>query len=100
MPTIIDELLVGLVLLASVIYAAFALGPKTLRGRVLRAAAGVLRRLPAVPGVHVIAQRLQAAAGGKAGGACGGCDNCGSEPRAEAPPAAEVRVPLAKIGRR
>ncbi len=98
MRIVVDDVLVGMALLASVIYAAFALGPKTLRGRVLAAAAGVLRRLPAVPGVKQIAQRLQAAAVSKAGGSCGGCDNCGPAP--QAPPASEIRVPLAKIGKR
>jgi hypothetical protein len=47
-----------------------------------------------------MAQRLAVSAG-KAHGACGGCDDCGSEQAAaKTPPGGEVRVPVEKIGRR
>ena len=59
-------------------------------------------------------QRLGTLAAAKAGGACGGCDNCGSETAdksvsdtaagpngpGEAPGLNEVRIAVAKIGRR
>jgi hypothetical protein len=93
----VDILLVALVLCASVGYAVLALGPKSLRKRLLGASA-------------------------KSGGACGGCDNCGTTtpagiaaagaavggPAVGGPavggPAVvargEVRIPVAQIGRR
>lgn len=100
---LLDGLLVGLALFASVIYAAFSLGPRTLRPRLLAGASALLRRLPGFPGLHDVAARLNAAAAAaaKAKGACGGCDNCGPEqaPAARSP-ASEVRIPLTKIGKR
>jgi hypothetical protein len=65
---VVDDLAVAFAILVSLVYALLALGPRGLRARLT---------------------------GGKAGGACGGCDNCGSE---TTPP--EVRIPLSKIGRR
>ena len=99
---ILDDVMVGAVLAASIIYAAFSLGPKVLRQRALQGAAAALRRVPG--GLHVrgMALRLEAAAM-KGKGACGGCDNCGGQPSATTPTAAraaEVRVPLSTIGRR
>jgi hypothetical protein len=104
MKGVLDGLLVGLALFASIIYAAFSLGPRTLRPRLLAGASALLRRLPGFPGLHDVAARLNAAAAAaaaKAKGACGGCDNCGPEqaPAARSP-ASEVRIPLAKIGKR
>ncbi len=72
----LDDFLVGLVLIAGFGYAIYALGPKSLRPPIM---------------------------GPKGKGACGGCDNCGSEsptvptPDGEAP---EIRIPLSKIGKR
>jgi hypothetical protein len=77
--TVLDDFLVGVVLLASLGYAVYKLGPRTLRARVLAA----LGREPA-----------------KAQGACGGCDNCGSESAEPQPSSAEIKVPVEKIGRR
>jgi hypothetical protein len=63
-------------------------------------------RVPAVPGLRAAAQRLKLAAAGKSQGACGGCDDCGTtdadatKSSTRDAPAAEVRVPVAKIGRR
>jgi hypothetical protein len=96
----LDDFLVGLALFASVIYAVFSLGPRTLRRRLLAAASALLRRLPKFLGRDV-ARRLDTAASTKANGACGGCDNCGSEQSAAAPSSgSEFRIPLSKIGKR
>ena len=97
----LDDLLVGLALLASVFYAVFSLGPRSLRGRLLGGASAVLRRLPGFPGLHELAQRLDTAASIKAKGTCGGCDNCGLEQPPTAPSSGpDVRIPVSKIGKR
>jgi hypothetical protein len=101
MHSFLDDSLVGLVLLASVIYAVFSLGPRTLRRRLLAAASALLRRLPKFLGLHDVAVRLDTTASAKAKGACGGCDNCGSEQSPAAPASgSEFRIPLSKIGKR
>ena len=92
----VDAALVGVVFLASIIYALFALGPKSLRGRLLLMAAAMLRRAP-LPVLRALAARIERRTV-TAGGACGGCGSCGAEK-----PAAghnEVVIPAAKIGRR
>ena len=61
---------------------------------------GAAAHAPAFLGLNRTAQRLKVAAAGKAKGACGGCDNCSDEQAAQTSPEAEVRVPVAKIGRR
>ena len=101
MNSILDNALVGLALLASASYAVVSLGPRSLRRRILGVLSHGAARAPAFLGLGRAAQRLAAASAAKAQGACGGCDNCGSE-AAPAPqvPKAEVRVPLARIGRR
>lgn len=100
MSSVLDYFLVGLVLLASAGYAVLALGPRTLRPRVYASLSRLLARAPAWLGLGGSARRLEAASG-KAGGACGGCDTCGSEP-AESTAAAgdEVRISVSKIGKR
>jgi hypothetical protein len=102
---VLDDLLVGLVVLAGFGYAGYSLGPKSLRARVLTGAAWLLRRAP-VPPLRRAAERM-AAGVGKAGGACGGCDDCGSNaanrsgaPQGGAGTAPDIRIPLAKIGKR
>jgi len=76
MQHIVDIGLVGIVLLAAVGYAVLALGPKSLRKRILGEAA-------------------------KSGGACGGCDDCGTaKPPQASTPGGEVRIPIRRIGRR
>lgn len=111
MNSILDNSLVGLALLVSAGYAASSLGPRSLRRRVLGALSRASGRLPAVLGLRRISERLAAASAGKAQGACGGCDDCGSaqspeqsavphEAGGQNSPAAEIRVPVAKIGRR
>jgi hypothetical protein len=109
MSGILDHSLVGFVLAASAGYAILALGPRTLRPRVYAALSRLLGRAPHWLGLGRVAQGFAIAAHGKAAGACGGCDTCGSEPAADAKsitsgplnsPAPEVRIPVAKIGKR
>lgn len=106
MNSVLDNSLVGLALLASAGYAVMKLGPRSLRRSVLEALSTLFARAPSVFSLRRIAERLQAAAAGKAQGACGGCDGCGSEQTpsqqaaAQNSALAEVRVPAAKIGRR
>ena len=96
---ILDGFLVGLALLASAGYAAVSLGPRSLRRLILGVLSHGAARAPAFLGLGRIAQRLAAAA--KAQGTCSGCDNCGSETTTAPQPAkAEIRVPVARIGRR
>ena len=97
---ILDNALVGLALLASAGYAAVSLGPRSLRRRVLGVLSHAAARAPAFLGLGRAAQRLAAASAAKAQGACGGCDNCSSETTTPQPPKAEIRVPVARIGRR
>jgi hypothetical protein len=102
MNSVLDNSLVGIVLVTSAVYAISALGPRALRRRLLASLSRLTVRAPRFLGLGRIAQRFAAAANGKAGGACGGCDSCGPEPAASDPksPASEVRVPVEKIGRR
>jgi len=100
MRSFLDGLAVGLVLLASVGYAIYSLGPRTLRGRLLAGSSSLLGSLPAAVGLRGIAQRLGRAATVKAKGSCGGCDNCGSEPAATQGSANEVRIPISTIVKR
>jgi len=95
----LDDILVGAILLGSVGYALFALGPRTLRGRILAGAAAALRMLPGWLRQGALAQRMHAAAAGKPAGACGGCHDCASAPQAAAP-TAEVHIPVSRIGKR
>jgi hypothetical protein len=84
MSNLLDLLLVGAALLASILYAIIALGPRTWRRHIgsALAACGLSRLAP------------------KDSGACGGCDNCAA-PDGKTPPAgAETRIPLEDIGRR
>ena len=101
MNSILDNSLVGLALLASAVYAIASLGPRSLRRRILGVLSHAAARAPVFLGLGRAAQRLAAASAAKAQGACGGCENCGSEPTAAPqPPSAEIRVPVARIGRR
>jgi len=95
---LLDNLLVGAVLLLSLGYAFARLGPRVWRNRMLEILSRVLAAAPAVFRLGRVAQRLSAASG-KTQAACGGCDNCGSEspsPKVSA----EISVPVGKIGRR
>jgi hypothetical protein len=102
---VLDNFLVGLALLASAGYAVVKLGPRSLRQHLLAGLSRLIARAPAALGLRRISERLDAASSGKAQGACGGCDNCGSEQTpaqqaAQTLPPSEVRVPVANIGRR
>jgi uncharacterized protein DUF6587 len=98
---ILDDVLVGLVLIVSAAYAASALGPRSLRRRVLGASSRLMARMPASLGLRRMAQWLAVRSAGMAQGACGGCDNCGPEPAPTQKSAdAEVGVPLSSISRR
>ncbi|HEY0746305.1 MAG TPA: hypothetical protein VGD63_06360 [Steroidobacteraceae bacterium] len=81
MNTLLDNFLVGVLLLASVGYALYKLGPRNLRKRIL-----------------TLVGRSTAA--GKVQGACGGCDNCGDAANPPQTASADIRIPVAKIGRR
>jgi hypothetical protein len=117
MSHVIDIGIITLVLAASVGYAAFALGPKALRRGIANGLTELATHSAGIPGLRWFTRRLRAGAAAKlAGGSCGGCDNCGSESAASNPPsatgagaagatsgsgtAAEVRIPVAQIGRR
>jgi hypothetical protein len=98
---VLDNFLVGVLLLASVSYAVYKLGPRTLRSRILRTLSRAVAAAPALFRLGRAAQKLDAASLAKAQGACGGCDNCGAESSSEPQPtSAEIKVPVAKIGRR
>jgi hypothetical protein len=99
MNSVLDDSLVAVALLVSVGYALSSLGPRGLRRRALAALSRMLAHAPAALGLQRLSQRLDAAAAGKAKGACGGCDSCATDASA-AKSAPEVRVPVAKIGRR
>jgi hypothetical protein len=80
MTALINNVLVGLALLASITYALLALGPKSWR-RGIRSALGFK------------------STDAKSAAACGGCGGCGSD--TAAPQAsAEIKIPVGKIGRR
>jgi hypothetical protein len=101
MNSFFDNAMVGFALLLSAGYAAFSLGPKSLKQRSLAALSRLAARAPSLLRLQRVAQKLAAASAVKASGACGGCDNCGSEASVQGPSsAAEINVPIAKIGRR
>ena len=100
MNSVIDNSLVALALMASAGYVLLTIGPRSLRRRLASALRQAAARAPAFLGLRRMAQRLAASAG-KAQGACGGCDDCGSgQPAVKTPVENEVRVPVEKIGRR
>jgi len=100
MNAVLDNFLVGLLLLVSVGYALYRLGPRTLRKRMLAILSRVMFAAPAFLRFGRAARRLTVASAGNAG-ACGGCDNCGSETSSQPPPSsAEIKIPVANIGRR
>jgi uncharacterized protein DUF6587 len=100
MNRVLDNSLVGLALLASAGYALSSLGPKGLRVRMWAALARLAARAPAFLRLGGVARRLVEASR-TTSGACGGCGSCGSEQSdADKPPATEVRVPVAKLGKR
>jgi hypothetical protein len=98
MSRLLDAALVAMVLAASVAYALYALGPKSLRGRLCTALADLAARAPATLHLGRIERRLRAAAGGS--GACGGCESCGPPVDEREAHGQEIRVPVAHIGKR
>jgi hypothetical protein len=99
MNAVLDDSLVGLLLLASLLYAFATLSPRNARRRVLGRLAEWLARAPRVLHLTTAAQRLARVADVKPAGACGGCDGCGSESRPQAS-GAEISVPITHIARR
>jgi hypothetical protein len=101
MNAVLDNFLVGVLLLASVAYAVYKLGPRTLKRRILRTLSRAMAAAPAFFRLGRAAQKLDAASSGSAQGACGGCDNCGTESSSEPQSSSgEIKVPVGKIGRR
>ncbi len=99
MNKVLDDGVVILLLLGSTAYAFSALGPKALRRRLWSSLARAAARAPAGWHLAGLARRLDQAAADKTAGACGGCGTCGDD-GVQKESGAEVRVPLAKIGRR
>jgi hypothetical protein len=101
MNAVLDNFLVGVLLLVSVAYAVYKLGPRTLRSRILQSLSRAMAAAPVFLKLGRAAQKLDAASAGKAQGACGGCDNCGTETSTEQQTSSgEVRIPVANIGRK
>jgi uncharacterized protein DUF6587 len=101
MNPVLDNFLVGVLLLVSLAYAVYKLGPRTLRTRILRTSGRAMAAAPAFFRLGRVAQKLDAASAGTAQGACGGCDNCGTESSSEPQSSSgEIKIPVAKIGRR
>ncbi|HZE43213.1 MAG TPA: DUF6587 family protein [Steroidobacteraceae bacterium] len=101
MNAVLDNFLVGVLLLASVGYAVYRLGPRTLKRRILQTISCAMAAAPAFFKLGRAAQKLDAASLGSAQGACGGCDNCGTESSSEPQSSSgEIKVPVEKIGRR
>ena len=98
MSSFLDNALVALALLSSVTYAVLMLGPRSLKKRVLGIVGRWLKKAPKFLRLGGAARRL-ADASTAPQGACGGCDNCGTEssvPQSKR----EIKIPLAKISRR
>jgi hypothetical protein len=105
MNTLLDNSLVGVALLVSAGYAIARLGPRSLKKRGLESLSRWLAGAPSFLRLGRVSRGLAAAAAGKAQAACGGCDNCATEsapapPLASAQSSAEIKVPVANIGRR
>jgi len=96
---ILDNSVVGLALLASIGYALSSLGPKGLRMRLFSALARFAARAPEFLHLGPVARRLEGAAV-KTSGSCGGCGSCDAASAPDQPADSEVRVPLARVGRR
>jgi hypothetical protein len=97
----LDQGLVGILLAASAGYAFMALGPKAWRRKVLDMLARAAGSAPHGLRLTALAHKMQTAAAAKPKGACGGCEDCASNPSssAQASPA-EIKIPVGKIGRR
>jgi hypothetical protein len=107
MQHLLDNVVVGLLLLGSLVYATLALGPKSLRRRIASRLALLVPYLPVRLGMRRLAWRWSERLALKSAGSCGGCADCGSavnqsaaQAVAQAAPSGEVRVPMTQIGRR
>jgi hypothetical protein len=101
MNAVLDNFLVGVLLLVSVGYAVYKLGPRTLRRRILQSLSRAMAAAPFFLKLGRAAQKLDAASLGSVQGACGGCDNCGTETSTEQQTSSsEIRIPVANIGRK
>lgn len=101
MSRLLDGTLVGLALLASVAYAAASFGPRSWRRAMLAGLAWTMARTPGFFGLRRLAERVSLASSAQAKGSCGGCGTCAADAvPSTAAGAAEVSVPVAKIGRR
>jgi hypothetical protein len=101
MNAVLDNFLVGVLLLASVAYAVYKLGPRTLKRRILQILSRAMTAAPVFLRLGRAAQKLDAASLGSAPGACGGCDNCGTESSTgQKASSGEIRIPVANIGRK
>ncbi len=105
----IDQILVGLVVLASALYAFRALAPRTYRTRFLGVLAAWVERTPDSLPLRALARRLVSSAATPTGGGCGGCGSCESDAKTAGSPMTagspeplprEVGVRLSAIGRR
>ncbi len=65
MSHLLDHVLVGLMLIVSAAYAASALGPRSLRRRVLAASSRVMARAPAPLGLRRMAELARGPVGGQ-----------------------------------
>lgn len=97
MSRLLDQAIVGVLLLIAALYAFNALAPALWRAKALLRLGDWVLRAP-LPGAPVLARRLTAA-GQRRQAACGGCEGCGSSPPATATDE-EIRVPINRIGRR
>jgi hypothetical protein len=96
-----DQTLVGIVLAASAGYAILSLGPLTWRRRILAALSRAAANAPPMLRLSTWSQKLGAAAAVKAKGGCGGCEDCGTGAGStQQSAAAEIKIPVGKIGRR
>jgi len=98
MNAVLDDSLVGLMLIACSIYAFAKLGPSAAWRRVLSLLAAMFARAPTALRLRSAGLKLARAAAEKAQGGCGGCGNCGSEAQPQAS-GAEIGVPIANIPR-
>jgi len=99
MSRLLDLGLVAIVLAASVGYALYSLGPKTLRRGLRVMLADLAARAPAALHLGRVERRLRESAG--TAGTCGGCDSCApAADDARDGAVKEIRVPAASIGRR
>ena len=97
MSRLLDQAIVGVLLLIAVVYAFNALAPALWRAKSLLRLGDWVLRAP-LPGAPALAGLLTRA-GQRRQAAFGGCDGCGSSPPAKATNE-EIRVPINKSGRR